>query len=76
MIFMSYYDLNWGVDLNTKKSTTKYVFLPRATTRSWKNKWQPTMALSTCQATKEIIWIQNLLNELGFTQNKPTIHIV
>lgn len=52
VIFMSYYDMNWGVDLKTKKSTTKYVFLPGPTTISWNNKWQPIMVLSTCQATK------------------------
>jgi hypothetical protein len=49
-IFMSYCDLNWGVGLNTKKSTTKYVFHPGATILSWNNKRQPTMALSTTKA--------------------------
>lgn len=37
------------------------------------------MTLSTieveyaCQATKKAVWIWRLLNQLGFTQNKPTI---
>jgi hypothetical protein len=48
---------------------------------SWSSKRQATVALSTCEAeymagaeaAKEIIWLRNLLEELGYPQQGPTI---
>ena len=46
---------------------------------SWNSKRQPTVALSTAeaeymaasQATKEVLWLKQLLGELGFVQSQP-----
>jgi hypothetical protein len=70
----SYYDSNWGGDLDSKTSTTRYVFLFGSTVVNWSNKQQPTIMLSTTkakymvvnQAAKKVVWLQRLLNELGF----------
>ena len=48
---------------------------------SWTSKLQPTVALSTIEAeymalseaTKEVIWIRQLLADLGYPQRSPTI---
>ena len=48
---------------------------------TWQSKRQPTVALSTCeaeligqtQATKEAVWLRNLLRELGQEQVNATV---
>ncbi len=75
---ISYTDANWGNDINTRRSTTGYIFyLSGGGAISWSSKRQATVALSSTeaeymaltQATKEAIWLRSLLYELGFNQN-------
>ena len=48
---------------------------------SWNSRKQPTVALSTteaeymalCQAVKEGIWLDHLLNEIGYSSTHPLI---
>jgi len=73
-----YSDANWGGDLDTRRSTTGYVVMINNGAAAWKSQLQVTVALSTMEAeymalteaTKELIWIRNLLAELGYTNNK------
>jgi transposase InsO family protein len=69
-----YSDANWGNDLDTRKSTSGYIFYLSYGPISWASKRQSTIALSSTeaeymaltQAVKEAIWLRRLLHELGF----------
>jgi hypothetical protein len=77
---VGYSDASWGNDLDTRKSTTGYIFYVSGGVVSWTSKKQNTVALSTTEAeymalshtTKEAIWLRGLLRELGYTQNQAT----
>jgi len=77
---IGYSDTNWGGDVNTRKSTTGYLFYLSGGVISWSSKRQATVALSSTEAeymalthaTKEAIWLRSLLDELGFKQHHPT----
>jgi len=64
---------NLGGHLDGRKSTTGYIFTIGGTTISWKSKLQGRVSLSTTEveyvaiseAAKEMIWLKNLLKELG-----------
>ena len=66
-----YTDSDWAGD-TTRRSTSGYLFNVGSGAISWSSKRQATVALSTCeaeyigqtQATKEAIWLKNLLNQL------------
>ncbi|CAA0829662.1 cysteine-rich RLK (RECEPTOR-like protein kinase) 8 [Striga hermonthica] len=65
-----------GSDLDKRRSTTGYVFTYGGTTVSWISKLQKIVTLSTTEAkyvavteaAKELVWLQNFLNELGRPQ--------
>jgi hypothetical protein len=77
---MGYCDADWGGDLDTRRSTTGYVFKIAGGSISWSSKRQPTVALSSteaeymavCAAAKEAIWLRQMLTELGMTQHGPS----
>ena len=66
-------DVDLGGDLDNRKSTIGYFFKLGGTTVSCKSKLQRRVSISTTeaeyvvisQAAKEMIWLQNFLNELG-----------
>ena len=74
-------DSDWGGNPDSRCSTTGYVFTFGFGAVSWISKKQPTVALSSteaeyhaaCSATTEVIWIQRLLAELGFPQQKTVL---
>jgi hypothetical protein len=76
----AYSDADWGGNLDTRRSTTGYVFFIFNGPVSWSSRTQPTVALSTAEAeymavsaaVQEAIWLRNLLSELGFQQKLPT----
>ncbi|GJU38495.1 retrovirus-related pol polyprotein from transposon TNT 1-94 [Tanacetum coccineum] len=63
------------------KSTTGYVFTLSGETVSWVSKLQSVVAMSTteaeyvavAQASKEVVWLKMLLEELGHEQEKITL---
>jgi len=71
-----YVDANLGGDRDNKRSTTRYVFTVGGTAVSWVSKIQTVVALSTIEveyvatteASKEMIWLQRFLDELGKKQ--------
>lgn len=74
-------DADWGGCLDTRRSTTGYVFNTYGGIVASKSKRQPTVALSTTQAEllasteagKEAVWLRQLLAdlELGPTDGQP-----
>lgn len=80
-ILLGYADADWGADLDTRRSTTGYVFKTFGGTVAWKSKRQSTIALSTTQAeilastdaVKQAEWLRDFLSELGWglPQGKP-----
>jgi hypothetical protein len=76
-----YADADWAGDLDNRKSTTGYIILIGKCVVSWLSKKQSTVSLSSAEAeymaisaaTQEILWIRQLLNEITFIQNQPTL---
>lgn len=78
-----YTDADWGGNKDDRKSFTGHVFFLASSPVSWESKKQPTVALSSteaeymalCSASKEIVFLRNLISEMRFTSlvTKPTI---
>jgi hypothetical protein len=77
-------DADWAGDLDSRKSTTGYVFTLSGGPVSWTSKRQNTVALSSTEAEymavtmtgREAVWLRTLLQQLGFTMSRPTlIHV-
>ena len=77
----SYSDSDWGMDLDTWRSTSGILHKIGTTTISWSSKLQPTISLSSTEAeykaltkaSKDIIYYRRLLQELGYLDKNPTI---
>jgi len=73
---LGYSDADFAGDVDTRRSTTAYVFLLNHGAISWSSRRQTTVAASTAEAeymaeasaAKEAIWLRKLLSSLG----KPT----
>ena len=76
-------DSDWGGNIDTRKSTSGYIFKLGNGVTSWSSKLQPTIALSTMEAeymaathsAKERIWIQQLLKQLNRNFNTISIQV-
>ena len=76
-----YSDSDWAGNPDDRKSTTGYVFNIGSRQISWSSKKQPTISLSSteaeykalCSATCEAIWLRTILEDVGETQNAPTV---
>jgi hypothetical protein len=70
---VGYSDADWAGDIDTRRSTSGYVFGIGTGPISWSSKRQSTVSLSNCeaeyigqtQATKEAVWLRNLLAEIA-----------
>ena len=66
-------DLDWASDINSRRSTSGYVFTVFGGAISWMSKRQPVVALSTTEAKymatthacKEAIWLKRLCSNVG-----------
>ena len=73
---MGYVDFDYAGDLDSRKSTTGYVFRFAGGPICWNSTLQDAIALSTTEAKymvmteagKEAAWLSGLVNELGFKQ--------
>lgn len=74
-------DANHAGDIDTRRSTTGYVFILGGGAVSWASKLQPTVAFSTVEAeymsaafaTKEALWLKKLCLDLGLKQAEVKI---
>jgi hypothetical protein len=80
-LFTSFCDADHGGSKDTGKSTGGYLIKFGTGAISWRSKLQPIIALSTTEAEyiaaveagKEILWLRNLLGELGYKFTSPSI---
>jgi len=74
-------NLDWASDIDSRKSTSSYVFTLGGGPISWQSYRQATIALSSIEAkyiacalvTKEAMWLRQFMKEIGFTQLGPLI---
>ena len=72
-------DADWAWDIDTRRSTSGYLFKLNGNLLSWHSKKQQVVALSSTEAeyvaaataTKELVWLQALLSELGYYIQMP-----
>jgi hypothetical protein len=80
-VITGYSDADWGQNRADRRSVSGYAFIIGGGLTSWSSKKQSTVALSTMEAeyvalahaTKEVIWFRDILKQLGFSTNGPTI---
>ena len=78
----AYCDADYAGDLDTRRSTTGYVFILGGGAISWSSRLQPTVAASTTEAEymaaayaiKEGLWLRTLLYDLGMKLDTITIN--
>ncbi len=79
---VGYCDADYAGDLDSRRSTTGYVFIMNGAAISWQSKRQPTIAASTTEAeymaaaaaVKEALWLRKLLADFGL--NISTVDIM
>lgn len=77
----AYCDADYAGDIDTRRSTTGYVFMMNGGAISWNSKRQPTVAASTTEAeymaaaaaVKEGLWMRKLLESLKIKVDKINI---
>ena len=73
-------DADWAGDVNTRRSTSGYLFRFGNSSITWCSRRQQTVAKSSTEAeyvslssaTQELIWLRRLLSKLGIAFDSPT----
>jgi hypothetical protein len=76
-----YCDADFAGDVDTRRSTTAYVFVLNGGAISWSSKLQATVAVSTAEAeymsaasaVKEALWLRKLMVDFGFDYTAPVL---
>jgi hypothetical protein len=76
---LGYCDADYDGDLDTRRSTTGYIFIMNGGPVTWNSQRQRSVALSTteaeymaaCSATKEVVWLKQLLFDIKEEVNDP-----
>ena len=79
-MFVTYSDADHGGNKDNGKSTTGYMVKLGSGVVTWRSKLQPVVTRSTTEAEyiaagaagAEILWVQNLLKELGYNPKAPS----
>jgi len=74
-------DLDWAGDVDSRHSVGSFVFDVAGRCVSWSSKKQVSVTTSSVEAeymasantTKEVVWLQTLLKEIGYPQSQATI---
>ena len=82
-VLRGFSDVDWGGDLDDRKSTTTYIIFLGNNPISWRTRKQKTVACSSTEAeyqalataTSDIAWIKSFLNELGLTLCEPPLFL-
>lgn len=77
---IGYSDSDYAADVDTRRSTSGYIFKLSNGPITWTSNRQTVVSLSTAEAeyiaaglaVKESIWIRKLLYELGYLRDNPT----
>lgn len=80
---IGYSDSDFASDVDTRKSTTGYIFKMNGGPITWSSQKQKTIALSTteaefvaaCESAKEILWLQQLMSELSENVECVTLYV-
>ena len=80
---VGYCDSDFAGNIDTRKSTTGYVFKLADGAISWCSKLQATVAVSTCEAeyiaagaaTKEALWLRKLADDFNIDASGLIVHI-
>lgn len=75
-----YSDADFAGDVDTRRSTTGYAFCINKSLVTWSSQRQKLVTLSTTEseyvaaatASKEVIWLRQLLTDLGYPSEQPT----
>jgi hypothetical protein len=78
--FFGYSDAAYA-NMDDYKSTSRYVFIANGGAIMWRSKKQMMITLSSTEAEyvtlskagREVCWLRNLYNELGYTQMAPSL---
>ncbi|OWY96232.1 Integrase, catalytic core protein [Phytophthora megakarya] len=68
-----YSDADWAGDIESRRSTSGYVFIMNGGCICWRSKKQRTVALS--EATQEAVWLKVFLCELGEMASDEAVKI-
>ena len=79
-VLVGFSDADWAGDLDTRRSTSGYVFQIQGNTVSWCSKRQATVSKSSTEAeytalsgaSQEAVWMRRLLADIGFEQRGPS----
>lgn len=77
---VGYADANWGGDIDTRRSTTGYIFLYAGCAVSWGSRLQRCVTLSSMEAEyvalgeacQELVWLRRLLSDMGEAPSDST----
>ena len=80
-MLVGFSDSDYAADVDTRRSTTGYLFMISGGCVTWSSKRQSIVTLSTteaelvaaCEACKEAIWLRKLLSDIEHGCVKPTI---
>ncbi|GIL54468.1 hypothetical protein Vafri_9945 [Volvox africanus] len=78
-----YSDSDWAGDMNTRRSTTGYIFRVNGTAVSWSSQLQRTVAASSEEAeyqalsaaVREALWLSKLCEDLGVEESQMRIQV-
>ncbi|XP_055633480.1 uncharacterized protein LOC129773848 [Toxorhynchites rutilus septentrionalis] len=81
LVLTGYCDADWSADPSDRKSNSGYLFQLGKATICWASRKQTSVSLSSMEAEymalseacRELVWLRQILEEMGEHQRKPTV---